>query len=486
MQYNSLFLTLICFCFSLGIAKAQTPIEDQILIWNGIAPGSETVTVTEEIEDRDPDGGPCHLNRTVRKVTEPTIKHFAPEHPNGTAVLICPGGGYALLAYDKEGYDIAQWYNERDITAFVLKYRLPIDGHANRQFVPLQDAQRALRYIRANAADFNINPDSIGVMGGSAGGHLAASLSVFYDWEVYAPQDAIDSNSARPNFSVLMYPVISFQDTLTHSGSRSNLLGAPITELAKDSFSTELHIDSATPPAFLFHSKLDGSVKYQNSVVYANALEDAGVDYSLNLYNTGGHGIGKCEAGLTAFSQWPIDLDAWLVAQGWTTPCVGESPEITVELGATTQLIASPAPGYQWYRNGIPVNGATDSVYVPVIIGDYKVAVPGQRVGSGSDCMIFSEEVFVDQLSDIEELTTNTLHIYPNPASTEIYVDLADAKSYPVNYYLYNHLGACVAKGTANPGNGSITIDVNTLNSGFYYLNLQLDGQQVKGRFIKH
>ncbi|MCB0644275.1 MAG: alpha/beta hydrolase fold domain-containing protein, partial [Phaeodactylibacter sp.] len=104
-------------------------------------------------------------------------------------------------------YDIAQWYAERDITAFVLKYRLPIDGHANRQFVPLQDAQRALRYIRANAQTFNIDPDAIGIMGGSAGGHLAASLSVFYDWEVYPENEAIDTFSARPNFSVLMYPV---------------------------------------------------------------------------------------------------------------------------------------------------------------------------------------------------------------------------------------------------------------------------------------
>ena len=309
--------------------QAQTPIEDEIFIWNGTAPGSDTVTVVEDIEDRDPNGGPCYLNRSIKKVTQPSIKHFAPADPNGSAVLICPGGGYALLAYDKEGYDIAQWYNERDITAFVLKYRLPIDGHANRQFVPLQDAQRALRYIRANAQSYNIHPDSIGVMGGSAGGHLAACLSVFSDWETYTPEDNIDTFSAKPNFSVLMYPVISFQDTLTHSGSRTNLLGDPITQVQKDSFSTELHVNSETPPAFLFHSKLDGSVKYQNSVVYANALQNAGVTNSLNLYDSGGHGVGKCEAGQTAFSQWPIDLDAWLVDEGWTTPCQGVTPVIT-------------------------------------------------------------------------------------------------------------------------------------------------------------
>ena len=226
---NPYFLTLLLLIITL-LGQAQPPIQNEIFIWPGTALGSDSVAVVESIQDRDPNGGLCYLNRAVSKVTQPSIKHFAPANPNGKAVLICPGGGYARLAYDKEGYDMAQWYNERDITAFVLKYLLPLDGHDNRAYVPLQDAQRAMLYIRAHADSFNIHPDSIGIMGGSAGGHLAASLSVYYNWQVYVPVDSIDSLSARPNFSVLMYPVISFQDSLTHSGSRTNLLGSSISQ----------------------------------------------------------------------------------------------------------------------------------------------------------------------------------------------------------------------------------------------------------------
>ncbi|MCB0855169.1 MAG: prolyl oligopeptidase family serine peptidase, partial [Bacteroidetes bacterium] len=330
---------------------------------------------------------------------------------------------------------------------FVLKYRLPVDGHENRQYVPLQDAQRAMRYIRANAQMFNINPDSIGVMGGSAGGHLAASLSVFYDWEVYAPVDSIDSLSAKSNLSVLMYPVISFQDNLTHAGSRSNLLGSTITQAMKDSFSTELHVDSMTAPAFLFHSKQDGSVKYQNSEAYADALDSAGVAYSLNLYASGGHGIGKCEAGTSAFSQWPRDLDAWLVGEGWTTPCEGTNPTITLSTKDSVLLIASPAASYQWYRNGVAINGATDSVYEPVLLGTYTVSSPGQREGSQSDCILYSEAVMVESLLSIKDKFEDLVRIYPNPAPSEIIVDQIPFYIREINYVVYDQKGAQVLAG---------------------------------------
>lgn len=326
-------------------AQAQTPIEDQIYLWPGTAPGSGSVAVTEAITDRDPNGGDCHLNRVVAQVTQPSLKAFLPANPNGTAVLLCPGGGYARLAYDKEGYDLAQWFNERDITAFVLKYRLPIDGHADRQYVPLQDAQRAMRYLRAHADSFQINPDSIGVMGGSAGGHLAATLSVHHDWKIYAPVDSLDSLSARPDFTILMYPVISLQDSLTHGGSRDNLLGSPLTQARKDSFSAEMHVDSLTPPAFLFHSRADGSVSYRNSVAYARALDSAGVTHVLYLYGSGGHGVGKCEAGNSDFAAWPVDLDQWLTQQGWANACLGDPPSISI-----SPATAAPPRQPRWPR----------------------------------------------------------------------------------------------------------------------------------------
>lgn len=486
MKYNKLYYVGLIISLLINLqVHAQTPIEDEIFIWPGTAPGSDSVKVEEIITDRNPNGGECYLNRAVSKVTRPSIKLFAPAHPNGKAVMLCPGGGYALLAYDKEGYDIAQWFNERDITAFVLKYRLPSDGHLHRQYVPLQDAQRALRYIRANAQTFNIDSNSIGVMGGSAGGHLAASLSVFYDWKVYSAVDTIDSVSARPDYTFLMYPVISFQDSLVHAGTRSYLLGTDFTKDQIDSFSTDLHVDSLTPPAYLFHSKADGSVKYRNSVAYANALENAGVTNSLNLYASGGHGIGMCEAGTSDFSRWPRDLNAWLVEQGLTTPCQGETPEITVDETDSVVLIASPASGYQWYKNGILINEANDSIFVPEVSGAYSVSVFGEREVSGSQCMIYSEETTVEILIDYVNTVEIPVTVYPNPASSQITINLEHISSKNINYRIINQLGANVAQGKNLAFDTTLNIDISGLSKGLYYLSITSDNRVLNGRFLK-
>ncbi|MCB0644007.1 MAG: T9SS type A sorting domain-containing protein, partial [Phaeodactylibacter sp.] len=306
-----------------------------------------------------------------------------------------------------------------------------------------------------------------------------------YDWEVYPENEAIDTFSARPNFSVLMYPVISFLDSIAHSGTRTNLLGDPVTELQKDSFSTELHVDAMTPPAFLFHSKLDGSVKYQNSVVYANALTDAGVSNSLNLYASGGHGVGKCLAGSTDFSRWPVDLDAWLVEEGWTTPCLGETPAITVVEDDSIRLFAPEANSYQWYRNGILLTGATDSVYVPVIIGNYKVAVPGMREGSGSDCLLFSEEVVVDALLNNTSRFGSPLRIYPNPTSGKVQVEGLGGNQPNGSYELFNLHGQRVAQGVNIPLHQTLQLDFSRLATGMYYLRIQTKSQLWTGRFYK-
>lgn len=465
--------------------SAQTPIQDQIYIWPGTAPGSDSVSVVELITDRDPSGGDCYLNRSVSKVTQPSIKHFAPANPNGSAVLLCPGGGYALLAYDKEGYDIAQWFNDRDITAFVLKYRLPIDGHEKREYVPLQDAQRAMRYIRAHADSFGINPDSIGVMGGSAGGHLAASLSVFYDWEVYAPVDSTDSLSARPDFTVLMYPVVSFQDSLTHGGSRNNLLGSGFNEAKKDSFSPELQVDSLTPPAFLFHSLQDGSVNYRNSRAYARALDSVGVSNSLNLYSSGGHGVGKCEAGNSQFSIWPYDLDDWLEAEGWTTACQGDSPVIaTFTQNGTLYLRANSNDSIQWYRNGIPLNNANDSIYEPKSLSTYTFSAYGSREGSGSPCLLFSEALTLTSLASNEFTEDGFIRIYPNPAHDKLLISHLPENMAKVGFSIHDARGAQVRGGTKAVLAGGLSLDVSGLQPGFYLLRINTDRQVMSGRFI--
>ena len=312
---------LLCLLLGIGCME-NTPqsspetLGDEIFLWPGTAPGSEFVDIVENVFARDSSEGPCYFNRIVEKVTRPSLKAFLPENPNGQAVILCPGGGYRRMAYDKEGYTLARWFNGQGITAFVLKYRLPLDGHRDRHLVPLQDAQRAMRYLKAHAENYQLDPHKIGIMGASAGGHLAATLSVHHDWPVYDRVDTLDALSARPAFTILMYPVISFQDSLAHKGSRKNLLGEPFSDTLRDIFSPELHVDAETPAAFVFHAKTDKSVPSGNSEIYAAALEKAGVPVSLYLYPDGEHGMSMCEADSSSFGQWPAELSEWLMGIG--------------------------------------------------------------------------------------------------------------------------------------------------------------------------
>ena len=192
---------------------AATP-TDPIKIWGGPGPGSESLSITEGLNSRTPTYS-CTLDRKVTNVTETEIVPFVPEIPNGISVIICPGGGYSDLSYDVEGTDVAEWLNTIGITAFVLKYRLPEDGHDNQQDVPLQDAQRAVRTIRYNATTWGLASNKIGIMGFSAGGHVASSLATMYDKSVYSRIDQIDDVSARPDFVVMMYALISMEDDIT-------------------------------------------------------------------------------------------------------------------------------------------------------------------------------------------------------------------------------------------------------------------------------
>ncbi len=247
----------------------------------------------------------------ISRVSEPTLTVYKVprDRSTGLAVIICPGGGYKRLAIDHEGYEIAKWLNEYGITAFVLKYRLPSDAIMEDKSVgPLQDAQEAMRLVRRNAKKWNLNPARIGIMGFSAGGHLASTLSTHYNENVYTTED---TTSARPDFSLLVYPVISMQEDLTHMGSRVNLLGKDPKPERVDHFSNELMVNGDTPPAFLVHSTDDGAVPVMNSIKYYEALQKHGISAELHIFQAGGHGYGLGRMGGTE-SGWPSICLDWL------------------------------------------------------------------------------------------------------------------------------------------------------------------------------
>lgn len=260
---------------------------------------SEKSTLTGEIVSR------------YEKVTDPTITVFLPpyEKATGAAVLICPGGGYEVLAFDHEGIAIARWLNDNGIAGIILKYRLPSDLIMTDKSVgPLQDAQEAIRIIRRNASEWKINPREIGVIGFSAGGHLASTLSTHFTEKVY---EVKDTTSARPDFSLLIYPVISFNTSFTHAGSRKNLIGDNPSDNAVRHFSNELQITENTPPTFLVHSSDDKAVPVRNSIVYFEGLVSRNIPAEMHVFQKGGHGYGLSINKETQ-SAWPDLCLSWL------------------------------------------------------------------------------------------------------------------------------------------------------------------------------
>jgi acetyl esterase/lipase len=247
------------------------------------------------------------VNR-ISKVTTPTLTTFIPENPNGTAVVICPGGGYAYLSINKEGYKVAEWLNTLGITAFVLKYRLPSDEIMEQKSVgPLQDAQEAMRFIRRNAQRWQVKTDKIGVLGFSAGGHLASTLATQYNDKVYEVNDSV---SAKPSFAVLIYPVISMDDQIVHKGSRKRLLGDNPSNELKDKFSNDKRIDSLTSPTFLVHATDDKSVPVENSIFYYMSLKQHNISSEFHIYQDGKHGFGLGLKGTNEY--WTKQCENWL------------------------------------------------------------------------------------------------------------------------------------------------------------------------------
>mgnify|MGYP005823503935 CR=1 FL=1 len=230
----------------------------------------------------------------ISKVQNPSIEVYLPSKQNATgeAILIFPGGGYGILAYDWEGTDIAKFLNSKGIAGIVVKYRLPSDiSQTNKQYVPLIDAQRAMRLVRSHADQFHIKTTKVGILGFSAGGHLASTLGTHFNDKVYEPIDATDDFSARPDFMALGYPVISFGPN-THSGSKLNLIGENAPTGLSDYFSNEKQVTEQTPPTFLLHATNDTAVPVDNSILFYNALRSKGVSATMHLYPKGGHGFG--------------------------------------------------------------------------------------------------------------------------------------------------------------------------------------------------
>lgn len=285
--------------------------QSQISLYTGTIPNSIATSV-QETSITLANGGV-----RISNVVQPTLSVFRPakDLANGTAVIICPGGGYARLSIDHEGSDVAKRLNEMGITAFVLKYRLPNDQtQPDKTIAPLQDAQQALRLVRQRAAEYGINPARVGLLGFSAGGHLAATAGTHF-MQPLGP--ATSQTSVRPDFMVLLYPVISLTDSLAHGGSRTRLLGTAPSLAQVRLYSAEQQVTAQTPPTFLVHAADDKTVKVQNSLRFYEACLRRGVPVEMHLYPKGGHGFGLNNS--TTKDNWTERLRNWFDANGWLT-----------------------------------------------------------------------------------------------------------------------------------------------------------------------
>lgn len=296
----------LCLLLPLAFAAAVRAAEPaKIEIWPEGVPGLRADATPEKIE-----------NNRASNVHHPYLQVFAPPAGKsvGTAVVVCPGGGYTRLAIEHEGSLVAARLNAAGVTAFVLHYRLLEYGHP----APLRDVLRAIRLVRSRAAEFGVRPDRVGVIGFSAGGHLAASAATLFDEADGRTGAALDATSARPDFAVLVYPVITMKPPLAHAGSRRSLLGAePAPELI-ERMSLETRVRRDTPPTLMFCTEDDKTVPVENTLMFYSALRSAGVDAELHVWAHGAHGFGM-NANVGRASGWPDLCEDWLRAGGWLT-----------------------------------------------------------------------------------------------------------------------------------------------------------------------
>ena len=286
---------MLALLLSLTLMTMPFPNAPVVPLWNGPAPHSLGTTPDDT----------------------PRLYVYLPEKPAkpGPAIIICPGGGYGMLAFEHEGINEAEWFQQRGIPAFILFYRLPVHGY--RHPVPLLDAQRAVRLLRSRAAEWSIDPAKIAVMGFSAGGHLVSTLDTHFDAGDPKAADPVDRQSCRPDFTVLVYAVITLKDGVTHQGSKLNLLGPNPDPALVENLSNETQVTPRTPPTLLVHAEDDTAVPIENSRLMLAALQKAGVPSALQEYPHGGHGFGFGPKQTHAPAGWLDHAYEWLQAQGW-------------------------------------------------------------------------------------------------------------------------------------------------------------------------
>lgn len=307
---KNIHLLTLLFCI---VINQRVSAQDEVIpLWANSVPGeipAKDYTEKEIFKDGEV--------TSVSQVTIPTLSIYKPQaNANGTAIIILPGGGYDHLSMYKEGKKVAEWFTSLGVTAFVLKYRLPNSLIMTEKSIgPLQDAQEAIRIVRRNAAKWNLNPNKIGVIGFSAGGHLAATLSTHFSENTY---NNSDSTSARPDYTLLLYPVISMQNDITHKGSKSNLLGNDPSDKMIKKFSNELCVTPETPATFIVHASDDLSVPVENSINYFLALKKNHVSSELHVYEKGGHGFGLGTKDTSQF--WTSDCINWLRSNFFFNP----------------------------------------------------------------------------------------------------------------------------------------------------------------------
>lgn len=292
-------------------AMAAMPAAEKLEIWpGGVGPGSKGAALSQKMVERSQD--PARPDRYMEGITRPYLTIHRPAKPDGRALLITPGGGYQRVVVDKEGGELAPLLTAQGFTIFVLTYRLPGEAPQHGPTVALQDAQRAMRLIRQRATSFHIDGDRLGIMGFSAGGHVAATLGTMFDEAVYDPVDAADKLSARPAKLSLIYPVIDMGG-VAHTGSRDRMLGPNPSPAEVERFSADRRVTAATAPTFLLHACDDTAVPVENSLLFHAACRRAGVAVEMHLYARGGHGFGHGAriAADNPLRRWPDLFTQW-------------------------------------------------------------------------------------------------------------------------------------------------------------------------------
>jgi len=296
-----------------GLALAGAPEPETLRLWPGTAPGGEGVTVVPEVVERSTD--PTFHDRIAKHTRDPLLTVVRPARSNGVSMLLIPGGGYRWAVVDKEGMDCARVFAAMGYTSYVLRYRLPADGWVAGPDSPLQDAQRALRLVRAHAVAEGRAADRTVVLGASAGGHLAGLLGARSD-ATYVPVDARDAYSHRPDALILLYPVATLTDPYAHAGSRRELLGESPSPEQISAYSLEQMDWAGAAPTFLLHAMDDTAVPVENSLMLSATLRRAQVPVELHLFEEGGHGFGiRLIEGRPA-AVWPDLVQVWLARRG--------------------------------------------------------------------------------------------------------------------------------------------------------------------------